>query len=267
MRRDERFEPQTDFEAALVAAGQHRALFEHDDASTSLDTSRAELNFAAVAAELDAPAPSRLARLLRRLGMADTTVALVTATPALRFSWIASMVLVVLLALTLAGNSTGVGPERISGLLVIAPLVPLLGVALAFGPFADPTHEVGVATPVHGFRLFLLRAVTVLATSCAALLVAALLSPDGGWYRLAWLLPSLALSSLSLAASTRVDARWAAGTVAGAWMLLVLVANNNADVAAVFGPAMQAASVVVGAGAWLFLRGQRARLNVIEVTS
>ena len=68
--------------------------------------------------------------------------------------------------------------------LVVAPLIPVAGVAAAFGPGLDPTWEITVAAPGGGFRLLLLRAAAVFATTFAMASVASLALPgllvDGG---------------------------------------------------------------------------------------
>ena len=175
------------------------------------------------------------------------------------------MLIAVLFALNAASTSTADGAERIIGFLTIAPLVPLLGVALAFGPGVDPTHDVAVATPVDGFRLFLVRAVTVVMASCLLLLFVALVVPEGGWYRAAWLLPSIAATTVALALSTRFDPRVASGIVAAAWLALMTVLSNQTDAAAAFGAATQLTSIAVAVmGAAVFARYRR-RLDTLSL--
>ena len=128
--------------------------------------------------------------------MSEGTVPLVTATPALRRSFIVSVLIAVLFALSAANNNTADGVDRIIVFLTMAPLVPLAGVALAFGPRVDPTHEVALAAPIDGFRLFLIRALTVVGASTLVLLLASMLVPAGGTHRVAWLLPALAATSV-----------------------------------------------------------------------
>ena len=94
-----------------------------------VDPTRVAENLHAVHAELDAPREPRLARLLRRLGVPDLTIPLVTATPALRRSWLVAVAIAVLFSLSVASGNTGGGVDRIAVFLTLAPLVPLLGVA------------------------------------------------------------------------------------------------------------------------------------------
>lgn len=255
-----------DLEAALGRAGARpRFLAGADATGPGPDLHRVSANFAAIEAEIDAPTPSRLARLLRRFGVADTTIPLVTATPSLRRSWIIAVLIAILFALNAASTSSADGAERIIGFLTVAPLVPLFGVALAFGPGVDPTHDVAVATPVDGFRLFLVRAVTVVGASCLLLMFVTLVVPEGGWYRAAWLLPSLAATTVALALSTRFDPRAACGVVAVAWLAVMVVLNGQTDTAGAFGIPTQLVSATVAiVGAVLFAHNRR-RLDTLSM--
>jgi hypothetical protein len=144
------------------------------------------------------------------------------------------------------------------------PPAPLAGVALAFGPKVDPTHEVALAAPIDGFRLFLVRALTVVGASTLVLLLASLLVPTGGAHRVAWLLPSLAATSVTMALATRFDPRLAAGGVAVAWIAVVTISVAAVDAAATFGPTMQVLSLfATAAGAVGFTRRRR-RLDAIS---
>ena len=58
--------------------------------------------------------------------------------------------------------------------LALAPLVPLAGVAVSFGPAPDPAGEAGLATPMHGAGLVLRRPIAVLATSLIVLVAGTL---------------------------------------------------------------------------------------------
>lgn len=227
------------------------------------DSVRVAMNFSAIESELDAPPAPRLARALRALGVPDRTIPLVTATPGLRRSWLISVVIAMLFALNAASTSSADGVDRITTFLTVAPLVPLLGVALAFGPGVDPTHDTAIAAPIDGFRLFLIRSLTVLSASSVLLLLTAGLVPDGGPYRLAWLLPSLAVTTVTLALATRFDTRLAAGGVAIGWLIAMLVATSRAEPAEAYGTTLQISSSLVAlVGAIVFLQRRR-RLDVI----
>lgn len=226
--------------------------------SPTVDPQRLATNRAAVDALLLAPSPSWLERLLRRFGVGEAATRLVTATPGLRRAWVVAVVGAMLFALSVASSSTEAGPDRIVTFLTLAPLVPLLGVALAFGSGVDPTNETLMAAPIDGFRVFVLRAVTVLTASIVILAVASVLVPEGGWHRVAWLCPALALTACTSALSTRLEPRRAATVVGVGWLVLTIVVVNIPDQPSdAFGPAMQILSLIVAAGAGAVLVQRR----------
>ncbi len=229
-------------------------------AERPIEPARLDENLLMVHTELDAPTPSRLERILTRLGVPDTTIPLVTATPALRRSWFLAVLIAVLFALSAASNE-GAGVDRIAVFLTLAPLVPLAGVALAFGRGVDPTHELVVAAPQDTFRVFLVRALTVMAASSLILLLASLFLPAGGIFRFAWLLPALAVTTATMAASRHLEPRRAALPIAGAWIALVLIVTQAASAQAMFGPVLQLAAAAVTGIAAVALWRQRTALE------
>lgn len=216
---------------------------------------------------LDAPAPSRLERVLRRVGVADLTVPLVTATPALRRGWLAAVGVASLFALSAARNSTAEGFDRLQLFLAVAPLVPLLGVALAFGPSSDPAHETVVAAPVDAFRVFVIRATTVLAASIVAMAVVTVLLPGEGVARVAWLLPALAVTSAASALSTRLDTRVASAVVAAVWLAFVVVVTSASSAEATFGAGVQWTSALITAVGVAIVVTRRRSFDVLAGSS
>lgn len=207
-----------------------------------IDQARIDANWRAITFELDAPMPSRTERILRRVGFSSATARLVAATPALRRSWAAALAVVVLIGL----GATNEDPNNISAMLVLAPLIPVLGVALAYGPTADPVHEIGLATPIRGLRLLIIRSATVITVAVAVLAGCVVLSPAPNSLAFVWLLPALALTSATVGAMTVTTPRRAVATVSVGWGLLVLVVQTaTTDSLAIFGPGMQVASIVV----------------------
>jgi len=253
-----------EIEMALSRAGDLPRLMAGTD-HIAVDGGRLAANFAAVEAELDAPPASLLARFLKRVGVSDRIIPLVTATPALRRSWILAVVVALLFAVNAASSSVGSGADRIVVFLTIAPLVPLLGVALAFGPAVDPTHEVSIAAPMDGFRLFLVRAITVFTASTAMLLIGSLMVPSGGLSRIGWLLPALATTAITMAVSTRVDPRVAAGGVGSLWIVLVVIVSQAADPSAMFGPITQIVSASVTVAALAAFARERRHLDELSI--
>jgi len=239
--------------AAAAGSPQRLAGPWHDDNLAS----RADNNLRAIHIELDTPAEPRLARWLRRIGVDDLTIPLVTATPALRRSWFVAIAIAVLFALSATTNTNTAGVDRISVFLTIAPLVPLLGVALAFGRGVDPTHDLVVAAPRDTFAVFLIRSATVLNASSLLLLMSSVLLPDGGLYRVAWLLPGLAVTLAAMALSARWQTQRVAAALGISWIVLVIVTSSAASVAAMFGPVTQVLSLVAMAIAGWTLARQR----------
>ncbi|MFD7687273.1 zf-HC2 domain-containing protein [Streptomyces sp. NPDC059781] len=174
-------------------------------------------------AELDVPRPGFLESLLLRLGIADHTARLLVATPALRRSWLGAVTAVLLLtAAVTAGHGTGGSPTLF---LALAPLLPLAGVALSYGPALDPTYEMAVVAPTHGFRLLMIRTVAVLGAGLGLNGLATLALPGYGLRALAWLLPALALTATGLALTARLGPVLAPSLVGGGWIALLLTAD------------------------------------------
>ncbi|AMW11358.1 hypothetical protein A4E84_18710 [Streptomyces qaidamensis] len=174
-------------------------------------------------AELDAPRTGPLEKLLVRIGVAGHTARMLAATPVLRRSWLGAVVVVLLLSVA-AGHSVHTG-EFPTLFLALAPLLPLAGVALSYGPALDPTYEMAVVAPMHGFRLLMIRTVAVLAVVLALNGLATLALPSYGLRALAWLLPGLALTTTGLALMPRLGPVLAPSLVGGAWAGLLLTAD------------------------------------------
>lgn len=173
---------------------------------------------------VDRPKRSITERLLGVMRVRPDTAKLLATTPALRLAWLAAVVFVAAFAVA-AARVEGDGPWL---LLVLAPLLPVAGVATAFGPALDPTYEIGVAAPFSGLRLTLLRTLAVIATTLPLLAVAALVAPDGGWVVFGWVLPSFALVAITLALSTAISPE-RAGVVAGVGWFVALVVLIDRD--------------------------------------
>ena len=86
-----------------------------------------------------------LESLLVRIGVADHTARLLAATPVLRRSWLAAVALVLLMAVVATDAGRAASPTLF---LALAPLLPLAGVALSYGPVLDPTYEMAVVSPL-----------------------------------------------------------------------------------------------------------------------
>ena len=184
-----------------------------------IDPAAVESGWARLDAELDAPRPGPAEALLRWSGVPAHTARVLACTPALRRSWLTAV------GLTLAVASAAAHLARSYAvpipLLAIAPLLPLIGVALSFGPRVDPGHELAVVAPLHTFRLLLLRCAAVLATTTVLTGAASLAVPAYGAVTLGWLVPSLVLTLLSLVLTPRLGPGTSALAVGAGWLALV----------------------------------------------
>ncbi|MET7456618.1 zf-HC2 domain-containing protein [Streptomyces sp. NPDC005574] len=210
-------------------------------------------------AELDAPRPGPVESLLVRLGVADHTARLLAATPVLRRSWLGAVTAVLTLTVLATHLARSTGSPTL--FLALAPLLPLGGVALAYGPRLDPTYEMAVVSPVHGFRLLMIRTVAVLVAGLGLDGLATLALPGYGLSALGWLLPALALTTTGLALTPRFGPVLAPGAVGVGWAVLLYAARAAADgrTLAPFTAAGQgvAAVVAVLAAALLFAARDR----------
>ena len=138
-------------------------------------------------------------------------------------------------------------------LLVVAPLLPVAGVATAYGPALDPTYEIGVAAPMSGLRLILLRTLAVIATTIPLLAVAALVAPGGGWAVFGWLLPLFALVAITLALATAIPPERGGPVVGAGWLVALVVlidrdpAGDFVDRSLIFSSSGQTTVAVVAA--------------------
>jgi hypothetical protein len=129
-------------------------------------------------------------------------------------SRLAACVAVLLVALLL-DLAAGAGSGAPSWVLLVAPVLPLAGVAAAWSRALDPAHELVAATPARGLRLLLWRTLAVLALVVPVALLADALVGTGD--EATWLLPSLALTATGLALGSFVDIGRAASAIAAAW--------------------------------------------------
>jgi hypothetical protein len=229
-----------------------------------VDPARLDRNWRAITIELDAPRPGRVERLLRFFGLPAHVTRLVVATPALRRAWFLATGLAMLIGLIAAESERPA--ENLFTLLLIAPLVPVLGVSMAYGTEADPAHEMGVATPMRGLRLILTRAAVVLGFSTFWLAIAAALAPGSSPTDFAWLVPSVGLTLATVALMTVVAPRRAAVVAGVGWVVGVLLVRAAAtDPLAAFSIVGQLAMAAVGALALVVAVRRRDRFDLLEL--
>jgi hypothetical protein len=212
------------------------------------DHDRLGAAWAGIVDTLDAPRAAIVERLVRRAGVRPHTARVLAATPSLRGSWLLAMVVALGFVTVVAQTGTDRG---LAVFLMVAPLIPVAGVAAAFGPGLDPTWEITAALPGGGFRLLLLRASAVFGATFVIAAVGALALPGWSWTAAAWVLPALALTLASLALSTFTSAERAASAVGVAWIVVVVAsAHESRNLLTAFGAGGQlslAAVAVVAA--------------------
>ncbi|MFD6173811.1 zf-HC2 domain-containing protein [Streptomyces coeruleorubidus] len=139
------------------------------------------------------------------------------ATPAM-VPWMGMTLFVTLLAVVFdlsAGSSFG----GVSLVPLIAPVLPVLGVAASWARGLDPLYELTTATPRAGLRLVLRRTASVLVVVVPALLVAGWMT---GTTVALWLLPCLAFTTAALALGGLVGVTRAAIALAAVWAAVIV---------------------------------------------
>ena len=209
------------------------------------------------------PREPLLDRALIRIGVREDAARIIGATPSLRIAWLLAAVGVALFAL--------VGPQGdprvLDVLLLLAPVLPVAGVAAAYGPWADPMFDVAQASPSSGMRVLLLRTVAVVLTAGLLVTVATLSLPSGEVTAIAWVLPSLALCASSLMLGTFMPLRRAAVLVGIAWIALVVAASAASATTDLARGRTQLAFFVIAVCASLVLARRRHHLEIANLRS
>lgn len=197
-------------------------------------------------------------RWLLHLGIPAPLAKILVCTPSLRGSWLMGVMVTLALAV-LAAHTTDIGNLPF---LAVAPVLPVVGIAVSFGRAMDAVWEVGEATPTGGFPLLLIRSGAVLASSASVTAAAALVLPAQGRGAFAWLLPSLLLVFVTLTISaTRAAMPWVAAGLSVIWVCVVAIAGSSAHASALYdtvGQTVMAALTIVAAALLL------SRRNAIE---
>jgi len=202
--------------------------------------------------------------MLRAFGLPAHLTRVMVATPGLRRAWFVATALAVFVAMApFDGTETR---ADLFTLLLVAPLVPVLGVSFSYGVESDPAHEASIATPIRGLRLLLTRSAVIVSTSTAALAVAALIAPGAQPMAFAWLIPTLGLTTAMIALMTFVAPRQAAVLSSSAWILGIAVvrAASTDDLAAFTGPG-QLVMIAVTAVALVTTWVRREHFDRLEV--
>lgn len=162
------------------------------------------------------PLPIRLAR---RCGLSEPASVLLAATASLRTAWLVGAFVALAFATLAVALS---GEDMLAPFLLVAPLVPVIGVAAAYGPQHDPLEALVVTAPYGRTRLILVRTLAVLVSVLPLTALLGLLLPGPTWLAAAWLGPALALVPMLLALSSYVGPRTGAAVMAMAWSGVVV---------------------------------------------
>jgi hypothetical protein len=209
-------------EAHVIACAECRALVHaHTDAL------RATANWAAIADRVDEPRRTVAERVLGRLGARDHVVRLLVLTPVFRVAWFGALAIVSTLAIFSSADNPMLRGDRGSfAFLVLAPIVPLLGIGAAFDRRGDPARELTEASPFSAFELLLIRSTAVLVGSAVITAVASVALPHDASAAV-WLLPALGLTTATLALARWFAVTAAAGTLSGMWLLAAAVTARS----------------------------------------
>jgi hypothetical protein len=240
-------------EAHLLSCTRCRMLL-----TPAVELDRLERLWDDVVERVDAPRPGLVERLLRLAGVSEDTARLLAATPTLRASWLLAMAAALAFAV-FAATASGAYDRGTLLFLTVAPILPVAGVAAAFHRRLDPTYEIGLAAPYSQFRLLLLRSAAVTTVTCAEALVVGLLMPERGLTAAAWLLPALALTSLTLVLARRLDVVYAAAGVGAVWVVTVVSSHMRVGQFAVFGAVGQLVCLAIAAVSLIVLTADRNR--------
>lgn len=246
-------------EAHLMTCADCRA-----ELGNTSDVQRLVRNRALLIDRLDERTGLAAERLLTRLGISEHRARMVAITPAAHAPWVLGLAAVIgMVSLVTAFEGGGSRDATFYMFLVLAPLLPVAGIAAAFGSGGDPARDLTNSLPTPAFELLLVRSLAVIAVTTGLTAVAAIPFP-GGWEAAAWLLPALGLTASALALSTWVRPHRSAVAVGALWLLAAFTswqANRvDPDVVARFfalqpdGQAVFAALGVAGAAAFYIRR-------------
>ncbi|CAN5738004.1 hypothetical protein BH23ACT5_BH23ACT5_11130 [soil metagenome] len=206
-------------EAHVAGCGQCRR-------QVTFDEGRLERSWMAVVERVEPSRPGLVERGLAVLGVPAHVARIVAVSPALRVSFVLAVVLVTGFAAAVSTSNPTGGTYKL--FLVLAPLLPVAGVAIAYGRLVDPVHELTMVSPIDSFRLLLLRTTTVLAVSITVGLLAWPLVPAPSSLGVsAWLIPAMALTLVTLAMSSQFELWLSGSVVAGGWVLMMLLAHTE----------------------------------------
>lgn len=219
-----------------------------DRVGTLMDPAPLDLVWARIEDTVQSPRPGVFERLMGRVGVPEEDALLLAAAPSLRAGWLWGTVVALAFAALAAAEG---GARGAAFFLVVAPLVPVAGVAASYGPDIDEAFEPTLAAPYSSARLLLLRALATLLTSVPLAALGGLLLPWSAWSAATWLLPAVAGVALTLAGATWVGTTRAGSAVAVGWLLVVAAVTGPAGAGSGAASVLDAAALAVYAAVTL----------------
>lgn len=220
-----------------------------------VDTDWLDRSWAGIAEQVEPGERSIVERVLTWVGVPPHLARVTAVTPSLRPSWLIAVTLTLVFA-SLASRL--VQPGSFDLFLALAPLIPVAGVAVAYGRLGDPAHEISAATPTDPLRLLLLRVAAVTGFAVVLSIVLDVAVPSARATGV-WILPALALTLVTLALGTRLAVWVAAAASSVAWVALlsVFLARPEERLMSMFGVQAQVMFLVVALiAALLFAQGR-----------
>ena len=210
-----------------------------------------------VSLEVARPRPSAVWRWLLRAGVPDSDVAVLRASSGLYRPWVVSI-----LAALVCAFLTGSTAQQDRVFVLLAPLIPVLAVALAYDA-TDPMRELETSTPFSKLRMALLRTSAALAVALPVTTGMGLLVPGLRGVAFVWLLPGLCLAVAMLLLLTWWTAWVAAGVVASGWVAagVLLTDARSAGVVDSAGAQLAFAVIALALALLLLVRTRTVRLQ------
>jgi hypothetical protein len=196
---------------------------------------------------------------LQRIGVQEPDTVVVRATGAQSAQWTLATTLV--LAVAALAAALGKNDSARLAFLMLAPLLPPLGVAATFRLTAHGTAILETTSPYSPARLLLWRTAYVVATAVPVAMAFGAVIPGNAWLAVAWLLPSAACTLLVLVATTWTDPLIPALAVSSVWVALLIGWRLRDMAAVVTTPNVQLAAAVIAVGAAVVLQQ---RLTVLR---
>ena len=202
-------------ETHLTTCGTCRASLATQHRRDQPAADRHAASWTALAERIDRPRFSPLEGLLLRCGVPEHVTRMVAASELTRAWWLAGVMALAFAAVLAQFGSEAAG---VSAFVVLSPVVPVAGIIFAYGATGEPAYEISVVAPYPSLRRALVRSVTVMACWLPPAAAFTLVLP-GDVPLVIWLLPALAMCSLTLALATVTTPVRAGCGLAVAWLV------------------------------------------------